>query len=113
MKLRKVIERYIVLQQSLGMRFRSSAYVLRAFSRAVGARIEIARVRVTQVEAFLAGSGPITRTWHDKLSVLRTFYRHAVSRGYVTTPPLPTAIPKRPPPFVPYIYSRQEVRRRL
>ena len=31
--------------------------------------------------------------------------------GYVTTSPLPTTVPQLPPEFVPYIYSRDEVRR--
>jgi len=34
-----------------------------------------------------------------------------VSRGYITTAPLPTATPKHPPLFVPYIYTREELRR--
>jgi integrase len=110
MKLLQVVERYIAFQQSLGVGFRSNAYVLRAFGRAVGVRVDIANVRAAQVDAFLAGTGPITRTWHAKLSALRTFYRYAVSRGYATTTPLPGVIPKLPPRFVPYIYSHEELR---
>jgi site-specific recombinase XerD len=44
---------------------------------------------------------------------LRGFFRYAVSRGHTTTVPLPTAVPKRPPVFVPYVYTREEVRRLL
>ena len=60
---------------------------------------------------FLAGHGPITRYWFAKYDALRGFYRYAVSRGYVATLPLPTWLPKRPPPFVPYIYSHEELGR--
>jgi integrase/recombinase XerD len=63
------------------------------------------------VSRFLRGAGPITLTWHIKLSGLRTFYQYAVSRGYVSRAPLPTNFPKRPPTFVPYVYSRDELAR--
>jgi site-specific recombinase XerD len=65
------------------------------------------------VDAFLAGAGPRTRTWHIKLSVLRCFYRYAVSRGHVAAAPLPAVVPKRPPRFVPYVYSREDLGRLL
>ena len=65
------------------------------------------------VDAFLGKARPVTRTWFTKLSCLRCFFRYAVSRGYITTAPLPTVMPKHPPAFVPYIYTREELRRLL
>jgi len=109
MNLQPLIEHYIAFQQTLGADFRANAYVLRAFGRALGTDVDIADVRAAQVVAYLTGSGPVTRTWHLRLSVLRTFFRFAVSRGYLTAAPLPTVIPKQPPPFVPYIYSQTEL----
>jgi integrase/recombinase XerD len=61
----------------------------------------------------LAGAGPITSAWHIKHSALRGFYIYAVSRGHVAASPVTTVIPKRPPNFVPYIYSHDELRRLL
>ena len=55
----------------------------------------------------------MTGRWFNKLSCLRGLFRYAVSRGYATTAPLPTIMPKRPPAFVPYIYTREEIRRLL
>ena len=98
---------------SLGAEFRTNAEVLRAFGRAAGARAAASEVRPAQVDAFLAGKGPRTRTWHKKLGILRAFYQYAVSRGYVAAAPLPVWVPKPPPPFVPYIYSHDELRRLL
>jgi site-specific recombinase XerD len=110
--LQHLIEHYIDFQRALGADFRANANVLRAFGRAVGPGADVADVSTKQVDAFLAGAGPITRTWHVKLSVLRTFFRFAVTRGYVGAAPLPTAIPKGPPrTFTPYIYSQDELRR--
>ena len=55
----------------------------------------------------------MTKTWFTKLSCLRCFFRYAVTRGHITTAPLPTVMPKRPPVFVPYIYTREELCRLL
>ncbi len=41
------------------------------------------------------------------------FYRYAVNRGYATESPLSSAMPKSCDPFIPYIYTRDEVRRLL
>ena len=54
--------------------------------------------------------GRVTITWHTKFRRLRSFFRYAVSRGYLAVAPLPTVIPKRPPPFVPYIFTHEELR---
>src|SRR5262249_34899996 len=111
MNLQQLIERYIAHRQSFGELFKANACILRVFGRSVGSHAEVGAVRPEQVSAFLAGHGPITRYWFAKYDALRGFYRYAVSRGYVATLPLPTRLPKRPPPFVPYIYSHGELRR--
>jgi integrase/recombinase XerD len=110
MNLQQLIELYIAFRKSLGELQGSNARALRSFGRAMGAETELADVRAEQVDTFLAGSGPRTLTWHIKLSVLRPFYHYAVSRGYVAAAPLPTVIPKRPLPFVPYIFSHDDLR---
>jgi integrase/recombinase XerD len=113
MKLRRLIEQYIEFQQSLGAKFQSNAQVLRAFGNAVGAGADVTDVRTEQVDAFLLGKGERTSSWHTKLYILRPFFHYAVTRGYVGKAPLPSVIPKRPPPFVPYIYSQEDLRRLL
>jgi integrase/recombinase XerD len=113
MNLQLLIEQYITHRRSLGEAQGSNGRALRAFGRTIGAGADIADVRGEQVDAFLAGTGPITLNWHIKHSTLRAFYRYAVSRGYVATAPLPAVIPKRPPPFAPYIFSREDLRRLL
>jgi len=109
MKLQTLVEQYITFQQSIGLPFRANAKALRAFCRAIGSRVDIADVRPKQINGFVWGGGP--RTWYTKLAILRPFYRYAISRGYVAATPLPKTIPQRPPPFVPYIYSHEELRR--
>jgi integrase/recombinase XerD len=108
--LQQLIERYVSYRQTLGERFQSNAGILRAFGRAVGTGANVGDVRAEQIEAFLAGTGATTSYRHNKHQALLGFYRYALSRGYVTEVPLPAERPKPSPSFVPYVYSREEVR---
>jgi integrase/recombinase XerD len=112
MKLSQAIAAYVVYKQSLGMRFVTEARTLKSFCRALG-DVDTTEVGLTQVHAYLAGNGPVTRFWHRKLDALRGFYRFALARGYATCSPLPTAIPEQPQAFAPYIYSRDDIKRLL
>jgi integrase/recombinase XerD len=112
MNLQLLIDQFIGYRRSLGEQWLPHCH-LRNFGRFIGADVDVANVSPEQVNGFLAGAGPITLTWHIKLSGLRTFYQYAVSRGYVAKAPLPTILPKRPPTFVPHVYSQEELRRLL
>jgi integrase/recombinase XerD len=112
MNLHALVEAYIDYKQSLGMRFRSQAAVLRAFKRAMG-DIALAEVKPESVLAFIAGTGPITARWRENHRVLGGFYRYAIGRGFTTISPLPTDIPRPPTPLTPYIYTVEELKRLL
>ncbi len=112
-KPQELVESYIAHRRSMGDKFESAAVVLRAFGRAVAASPDIDGVGPGQVESFLNGSGPVTSAWHIRHTALLGFYRYATSRGHASSMPLPAKLPKRPPPFVPYIYSHEELRRLL
>ncbi len=103
----------VVLKRSSGADFGSGASVLAAFTRALGADTEVPNISKDRVAAFLNGSGPLTYYWHRKYYALMGLYRYAISRGYATEIPLPTYVPKSPASLVPYIYSREEIRRLL
>jgi site-specific recombinase XerD len=113
MNLQQLIEQYVVYRQTLGERFLTNAGILRAFSRMTGPLANVTDVRIEQINAFLQGNGPVTSTWHVRYAALRGFYRYAITRGYTDTWPLPATRPKRPPHFIPYIYSREELHRLL
>ena len=112
MKLREVVEAYITFKRALGVRLESEGRALRAFCQSVG-DTDVQDVKPAAVLTFIAGTGPITRTWKQKASVLRSFYRYAMGRGHVMSAPLPTAIPKFPPMRAPHIYSTDELKRLL
>ena len=111
MKLRVAVNRFIAYRQSLGEGFVNNSIRLNAFVREMGQRISLSDVKPESVSRYLEGKTPtITANWHEKYYTLRGFYQYALSRGYTQTSPLPIVIPKRPPPFVPYIYNAKELR---
>src|ERR1039457_1044040 len=110
MKLYDLVEAYIVYKHSLGMRYRSQAAVLRAFCRAIG-DITVEQVRPESVLAFITGTGPVTSRWMETYRVVAGFYHYAITRDFAATSPLPSDMPKLPPPLTPYIYSVDEVKR--
>jgi len=113
MKLRQVISMYVLFRESTGRGSNGIEAGLKAFCRMMGEEIDITEVDVEKVETFLIGIGPQSRSWHHRHNTLRGFYRYAISRGHVAYSPLPKLIPKRPQPFVPYIYTQSELRRLL
>jgi site-specific recombinase XerD len=113
MKLHTLISQYVGWRQSLGERYKSQRDILNSFCRRIGPEVDAAEIQPEQVSAFLAGAGPITLTWHNKYHTLKGFYHYALSRKYLTASPLPTTVPKRPRPLVPYIYSTEELQRLL
>jgi integrase/recombinase XerD len=113
MNITDLVTHYVAFRRTLGERCNITEKTLRSFCRAVGLRIPVTRIRLKAVAEFLAGTGPITRTWHFKYFALKGLFRFAVSRGHLDEAPLPTEVPKCPPTLVPYIYSRAEIRRLL
>lgn len=113
MKLKELIAQYVAFRKSMGEDFESAESLLKTFSRRMGPDIDLSNVRAARVQAFLTGNGPITRYWHRKYDTLRGLYRYATSRSLVTDTPLPISVPKMPERFVPYIYTRDELRRLL
>jgi integrase/recombinase XerD len=112
MKLHELTTQYVAHKQSVGMRFHTEARVLKSFCRTIG-DVPIDQLEPDAVQAFLDGNGPVTRFWHRKYEVLCGFYRFATARGHVGASPLPRTVPKPPPPFVPYIFSQDELQRLL
>lgn len=110
MRVSAVVAQYIAYKRSLGMRFNTEARALKSFCWRVR-DIPLSQIEPAQVRAFLDGLGPVTRFWHHKYGVLRGFYKYAIARGHTNTSPLPNIVPKAPPPFVPYIFTRGELRR--
>lgn len=110
MKLKPLILNYIAYRRSIGEKFRTNGDYLKAFSRSVGDNINIEDISAEMVAEFLYGNSPVTSAWFIKHTALLGFYEYAISRGFIDCSPLPINLPKRPPAFVPYIYTRTELR---
>ena len=109
MKLIDAVCRYVAFKQSLGMRFGQSKR-LKAFCRFAG-NLDLAQVGPPTVRSFIEGTVQGRRSRDLRFSTLKGFYRYALARGLAVSSPLPLTRPRRPPDFVPYIYSREELQR--
>lgn len=110
---RQAVTQYVRFRQACGADFCATARLLDAFCRHVGADDALTEISPERVRTFIDGRGPLTRYWHRKHSALRGFYRFAQSHGLVERVPLPSETPKSPPSLVPYVYTRDEIRRLL
>ncbi len=113
MKLAFAIEEYIRYKQALGNCYMTPARSLKAFLRQTG-NVDFDEISEHVVNAFLLGhSGRATSVWFHRYYVLGSFFRFAIGRGYMQRRILPSSIPEKPPRFVPYIYSTEDMRRLL
>src|ERR1017187_2497334 len=110
MTLHDHIEAYIAYRRSLSLRCRSDAKVLRPYARTLGS-VSIAEITPASVAGFIAGQGALSASWIFRFKILSGFYRYAIGRGILSNSPLPVHVPKLPPPFVPYIYTVEELQR--
>jgi integrase/recombinase XerD len=113
MRLDAAITQYIAYRKTLGECFHVNANILKSFYRGVGGETPIIDISSDHVDRFLYGTGPVTASWHVRYNALFGFYNYALSHDLVANSPLPIIKPKRPQPFVPYIYTQEELRRLL
>jgi len=106
---------YVAMKQSMGMRFETEATILRAFVKQMGDAVAVATVTSKDVLRYLNGhkSEHVTLFWHRKHDALKGFWEFAIRRGYTDRSPVPVRRAKEPVCFVPYIYTREELKRLL
>ncbi len=112
MNLSKLINQYVIYRKSLGEKFKSNEKVLKLFANAAGTN-KINEISEKMINDFLYNNSPITSTWFVKHSTLNGFYQYLISRGFVSKSPLTKLLPKKPDRFVPYVYSKKEIKRIL
>jgi integrase len=110
MKLAPAIEEFIRYKQAIGNSYTGSTNVLKAFLRKTG-NVDLGDITRQHGDAFLPVSGrTVTSAWFQRYWVLDRFFRYATNRGYLRHRILPTSMPDRPPRFIPYIYSTEDIR---
>ena len=111
MTITELVTEDVAFRKSLGEDFESAESLLKTLCRRLGTEIDVDEIRAARVQAFLDGTGPVTRYWRRKYDTLRGLYRYATSRGCVDRIPLPATVPKMPARFQPYIYTPDELQR--
>ena len=111
MKLRDAIEHYVAWRQAHGVKFLTARNLLRQFLQHADGDAGCDAVTCAQVQAFLAGTGPVTRHRENKHYALAGFWRYAISRGHALSSPLPESERRPPLQAPPHIYSRDQLQR--
>ena len=113
MKLCDAISRYIAYKQAIGMVFETEATILRAFTEKVGVNASVAKITSDSVLQYLNGRGPVRLVLASQARCFERFLEVRDPARLDGSFPAPTCRPKEPTPFIPYIYSRQELKRLL
>jgi integrase/recombinase XerD len=109
MKLTTAIDMYVLHRQATGEKFQGPFVALRAFSRRYRTKT-LRAITPAEVKQFLDGPRTGPATWRRKYGTLRDFFAYWRCRGKLNTVPMPLTAPKYTQTFVPYIYSRRELR---
>jgi site-specific recombinase XerD len=112
MKLRDGVQVYIDGKRIGGAAYAKGIQTLSAFCKHTG-NMELSSITEHRVASFLDGPRTSAVTWQQKYNLLRNFFFFWVAREALHAAPMP---PPRPPvtsTFVPYIYSRSQIRRLL
>jgi integrase/recombinase XerD len=109
MKLHESLDTYIQLKRANGAAFENGARSLRSFFNHTG-DLALTTIRERHVTTFLDGPFTQTAAWRAKYFLLRGFFLYWIARKEIPALPMPKIRPAVRQTFVPYIYSRGELR---
>jgi integrase/recombinase XerD len=109
MNLLAAVESYVLRQHAMGQKFDGPTATLRAFSR-LYSDSSLQGITPSAVKRFLDVPRTGPAAWRRKYGVLRDFFMYWRCRGKLNAVPLPPPVPRCTSTFVPYIYSRRELR---
>jgi site-specific recombinase XerD len=109
MKLAEAVDIYVMRRRAMGEKCEGPTVALRVFSRRYNDR-SLQGITLPEVKQFLDVPQTGPAAWRRKYGVLRDFFAYWRCRGKLNAVPTPLAAPKYIPTFVPYIYSRRELR---
>lgn len=112
MNLSGAVQTYIDGKHARGVVFEGATKILQSFSKKIG-DVPLDTITPGPILDFLNGTRPSYGTWCVKFSLLKFFFEHWMARGLIGRSPMPPRI--RPPlalrqVFVPYVYTRNELR---
>lgn len=111
MTVKEAVIKYIEYRHNLGEKFKSAGILLVSFSKFIGNTTDISLINMESVNSFLYKENKVTAMWFARHTSLKGFFQWAFQRSLIETIPLTWDMPKRPARLVPYIYSRDELKR--
>ncbi len=109
MNLDAAVDIYVSHRRAVGQKCESPAVALRAFCRRYRNK-PLQEITPSDVKQFLDVPQTGPAAWRRKYGVLGDFFSYWQCRGTLSAVPLPPTVPRHRQTFVPYIYSRQELR---
>lgn len=103
------IQQYTARKHAEGIQFAKGEEYLRRLSKSVG-DVEIDEINTQQITTFLNRSAAGAATWRLKYFVLCHFFDFWAAHGAAPELPMPTIRPKERRDFLPYVYSRADLK---
>jgi integrase/recombinase XerD len=105
----EAVRMYVERKRSFGLGYQTPHRQLLSFARHAG-DIPIGSIVPRQVLSHLNGAQSSTATWRGKYRLLKNFFEYWAARGEGRTLPMPPIRPAEPLTFIPYVYSKRELR---
>lgn len=112
MTLEEGINFYVQRKQSAGISFAKGYQTYRAFLRTVG-NLSLAKVNVDHVVQFLSRFQTSASGFRKGHGLLRHFFEYWAAHGEIAESPMPPNRPTKRSRFLPYIFTKEELRRLL
>jgi len=114
MRLGHAIEKYIDYRRNSGEKFESELRLFNVISKKLGKGTVLSDISMQDCINLLYGKAVkgdrISSYWFNLYAALNGLFKWALVRNYIDVNPLPPDKPRRPQSFVPYIYSREELK---
>ncbi len=112
MTLEEGIDLYVKRKRSSGVLFAKGDSIYRSFLRTVG-NLPFSQIKVNHVLQFLNRPQTSTAAFRRRHSLLQHFFEYWTAHGAITALPMPANRPLQRSNFLPYVFSREELRRLL
>lgn len=103
---------FVEAKHSEGVYFDKEGARLTSFLKRTG-NLPLSGISLDHVEAFLDGTSTSAGEWNAKRRILHNFFSYWTVRHEMRDLPMPGQKPREVQTFVPYIYTRDELRRLL
>ena len=114
MRIGKAVNRYVDYRRNTGEKFDSIVRVFNVFAKYFGKETLLSDISRRDCINFLyektSNDNGVTAYWFNLYAALDGLFRWALIRGFIKENPLPIEKPDRPQAFIPYIYSREELK---